>query len=369
MKAVILAGGEATRLRPLTCNRAKIMVPVLNRPLLEHFINYLKKYSISDIVLALGKQGEEIRDYFGDGSKFDVNLVCSEEHFSLGTAGAVKNAEGFLDDSFVVFNGDIFTDIDLVTMMSLHRRNKATVSIALVSVDDPSIYGAVETDDESRVKRFLEKPGREEASTNMINAGIYILEPDVMSWIPSGVFSTFERDIFPSLLDRGEAICAYSFESYWLDIGTPQKYLKLHHDLLLGAGSDAGFAARSFACPSPRTAGGVVIGEGCSIDRDSTIKGAAVIGPGCRVEKGALVEGAILWQGCRVGRGARLRNCMLASGCYIGEGSVVEEGCVLGDNVVIGKGNKLPPGTKVWPDNIIEPDTISFRQDIKLDIE
>ncbi|GAH66004.1 unnamed protein product, partial [marine sediment metagenome] len=232
MKAVILAGGEATRLRPLTYNTAKIMVPVLNNPLLEHLINYLKKHSIVDIIIALGKQVEQIQSYFGDGNKFGVKITYSAEDFPMGTAGAVKNAERFLDEPFIVFNGDIFTDIDLTAMMDLHCEKKASASIALTPVDDPTIYGVVETDAGNRVKRFVEKPSWDEVTTNMINAGIYILEPSILSYVAPNVFSMFERDVFPLLLEKGEAIYGYPSEAYWIDIGTPEKYLRLNHDLL-----------------------------------------------------------------------------------------------------------------------------------------
>ncbi len=206
MKAVILAGGEATRLRPLSCNNAKIMLPVCNHPLLEHFISYLKRHNITDIIIALGRQVEQIQTHFGDGSKFGVRITYSVERFAMGTAGAVKNAERFLDESFIVFNGDIFTDIDLTAMANLHYKKVASVSIALTPVDDPTMYGVVETDAEERIKRFVEKPMRDEVATNMINAGIYILKPDVLKCISSNAFSMFERDVFPQLVERGEAV-------------------------------------------------------------------------------------------------------------------------------------------------------------------
>ncbi len=355
MKAVILAGGEATRLRPLTCNTAKIMVPVLNQPLLKHVINYLKKHNIVDIIIALG---EQIQGYFGDGSKFGVKIVYSVEHFPMGTAGAVKNAERLLDEPFVVFNGDIFTDIDLPAMMDLHRQNKASVSIALTPVENPTIYGVVETDAENKVKRFIEKPEQREVTTNMINAGIYILEPGVLSCIAPNVFSMFERDVFPLLLDAGEAIYGYSSEVYWIDIGTPEKYLRLHHDLL-NAGRGGRFECQCFVHPSAQIKEPVIVGEDCFIDRDAVVTGPVVLGQRCHIGEGAVVEGSVLWQDCRVSRGAKLRNCVLASNCYIGDGSEVGDNCVLGDNVRMGDWNKLPQGMSIWPNKSVEPNAIS----------
>ena len=362
MKAVILVGGEATRLRPLTCNTPKIMVPVLNRPFLERLVDYLKEHNITDIILAGGESLEQIQDYFGDGSKLGVRITYSVEDFPMGTAGAVKNAERFLDDAFIVFNGDVFTDIDLRVMMRLHRENKAIASLALTSVDDPTIYGVVETDSQGRVKRFIEKPSWDKVTTNMINAGIYILEPDILSYITLNAFSMFEHDVFPPLLEKGQAIYGYPFQDYWIDIGTPDKYLKVQHDLLQRCVGDKGtkFEGESFVHSSAQIEGPAIIGEACSIDKNSIVKGPAVLGARCRVEEDAVIEEAILWQDCRIGKGAKLRNCLVASRCFIGEESEILDGCILGDDVLIGKGSKLPNGTKIWPGKTIEPGTISL---------
>jgi len=362
MKAVILVGGEATRLRPLTCNTPKIMVPVLNRPFFEHLVGYLKAHNIIDIILAVGKSPEQIQDYFGDGSKLGVRITYSVEDFPMGTAGAVKNAERFLDDSFIVFNGDIFTDIDLSAMMRLHRKNKATASLALTPVDDPTIYGVVETDDRGKVKRFIEKPSWDKVTTNMINAGIYILELDILSYITPNAFSMFEHDVFPPLLEMGQAIYGYPSQDYWIDIGSSDKYLKLQHDLLQRYVGNKGtkFEGESSVHPSVQIEGPAVIGEACFIDKDSIIRGPAVLGTGCRVEEGAVIDGVILWQDCKIGKGAKLRNCLVASRCCIGEESEILDGCILGDDVLIGKGSKLSNGIKIWPGKTIEPGTISF---------
>ena len=361
MKAVILVGGEATRLRPLTCNTPKIMIPVLNRPFFEHLVGYLKKHNIIDIILAVGKSSEQIQDYFGDGSKLGVRLIYSIENLPLGTAGAVKNAERFLDDSFIVVNGDIFTDIDLSRMMRLHRKNKTTASLALTPVEDPTIYGVVETDSAGRVERFIEKPSREKVTTNMINAGIYILEPDILSHIAPNTFSMFERDVFPPLLEKGQVVYGYPFQDYWIDIGTPDKYLKLHHDLLRRYAGNKGikFEGESFVHSSAQIEGPAMIGEGCFIDKNSIVRGPAVLGARCRVEEGAVVEGAVLWQDCQISKGAKLRNCLVACRCRVGEESDIPDDCILGDDVLVGRGSELSKGIKIWPGKTIEPGTVS----------
>ena len=355
MKAVILVGGEGTRLQPLTCNTPKAMVPILNKPFLEYLILYLKKHGVRDIILTMSYLPDLIQGYFGDGAESGVRLTYLVEESPLGTAGAVKNAEASLDEPFFVINGDIVTGIDLTAMMSQHRKIKPKASLALTPVDNPTIYGVVETDAKGMVKRFVEKPSRDEVTTNMINAGIYILEPEVLSYVPPATPSMFERFLFPLLLNKGEPILSYPSTTYWIDIGTPEKYLKVNHDLLLNKAPslstyDAQIGSNSRIHPSAQIEDPVLIGEGCVIAQGARVKGPAVLGPRCRIGEGAMIEGSILWQGSRVGKKAMLKNCIIASHCYIQEGGQVLDYCVLGDNVVLGKSNKLAQGTKVWPE-------------------
>ncbi len=371
MKAVILVGGEGTRLRPLTCNTTKAMVPILNKPLMELLIRYLHEHGIRDIILAMSYLPDHIQGYLGGGAALDVRLTYLTEEQPLGTAGAVKNAEAFLDEPFFVFNGDIVTGIDLTEMMSRHRKIKPKMSIALTPVDNPTIYGVVETDAQGMVERFVEKPSWEEVTTNVINAGIYLLEPEVLSYIPPSTPSSFEHQVFPRLLERGEPMLSYTSDAYWIDIGTPEKYLKLHHDVLSGqapslsscwGASNGGVQVsnNSTVHPSAEISGAVLIGEGSVIAKGAQIRGPAVLGPRCQVAEGALVEGAILWNDSKVGKKAILRNCIVASHSYIHEGSQVLDNCVLGDNVVVGRNNELAQGIKIWPDKRIAAGTMSF---------
>ena len=370
MKAVILVGGEGTRLRPLTCNTTKAMVPILNMPFLEYLLRYLKGHGIKDVILAMSYLPDRIQEQLGDGTELGIRLSYAIEKEPMGTGGAIKNAEARLTEPFFVLNGDVLTSIDLATMMSQHRKIKPRVSIALTPVDNPTIYGVVETDHKDMVKRFVEKPGVEEVTTNMINAGIYIIDPAVLAHIPSTTPSMVERHLFPLLLEKGEPILSYPSDSYWIDIGTPEKYLKGHHDLLLG---EAPALARywnkfdreiqmadSTIDPSAEIEGPVLIGEGCTVAKWAVLKGPAVLGPHCEIAEGACVEGAVLWQGVKVGKKALLRNCIVAANCQIGEDSQVLDNCVLGDNVVVGKNNKLAPEIKIWPDKRITSGTMSF---------
>jgi mannose-1-phosphate guanylyltransferase len=354
MKAVILVGGEGTRLRPLTCNTPKAIVPILNRPFLEHLIHYLKKHGITEVILAIGYLPDPIQDCLGDGSQLSVRVRYVMEDTPLGTAGAVKNAESFLHEPFLVFNGDILTEIDLTAMIRRHQETKSKVSIALTPVDNPTIYGVVETDVRGMVRRFVEKPGWDEVTTNMINAGIYILEPEILAQIPSSTRSMFEHDIFPSLLANGEPILGYPSDAYWIDIGTPEKYLKAHHDLLLNQGNGhVQTEGESQIHQAATIEGPVMIAEGCVIAEYARIKGPAVLGPRCRVDNGAIIEGGVLWDGVNVRKMAELKNCVVGSGSQIQEGCYIPEGCVLGDNVRVESGLKMANATRIEPDTYL----------------
>ncbi|OGO02606.1 MAG: hypothetical protein A2Y72_04435 [Chloroflexi bacterium RBG_13_53_26] len=360
MQAVLLVGGEGTRLRPLTCKTVKAMVPILNRPFLEHLVSYLAQHGIDDIILTLCYLPDTIEKYFGDGSGFGVKLTYVMEESPLGTAGAVKNAERYLDDTFFVFNGDIFTDLDLKAMLSFHREQKAKATIALTPVDDPTAYGVVEMDSCPRVGRFVEKPKREEVTSNLINAGTYILERDVLTEIPPETRFMFEHHLFPTLLRNGSLICGYPSDAYWIDIGTPQKYCQVQYDLLQGKGRTSLYSrsrreemscgARSSIHPMAKVEGPVVIGDDCSIGPHVQLKGPAVIGNNCRILDGAIVERSILWSSVLVGKKACLEDCIVGNNSSIGEGSFVGEGSVIGENVTVTDGSRVEPAEKIWPD-------------------
>jgi mannose-1-phosphate guanylyltransferase len=367
MKAVILVGGEGTRLRPLTYNTTKAMVPVLNKPFLEHLLSYIKGHGVTDIILALSYLPHHIQGHFGDGAKMSLSLSYFIEKEPLGTAGAVKNAESYLDDTFLMLNGDVFTDLDITAMIEFHRERKAEVTIATTPVDDPTAYGLIETDADGRITRFLEKPSWEEVTTNMVNAGIYVLEPDILTRIPPQKNVSIEKETFQQLLAQGKLMYAYSSSAYWLDMGTPEKYLRLNHDLLLGkapslfratGGVQTGDGSQ--VSPSADIKAPVIIGEECVIGPEVVIKGPAVLGPKCEIDQGATIDGAVLWDDVMVGKKVTLRNCIAASHSEIHQGSEVLDNCVLGDKVVVGKNNKLSKGTRIGPNKRIAPGSISF---------
>jgi len=362
MKAVILIGGEATRLRPLTYNTPKAMVPVLNTPFLEHVIRHLNSHQIRDIVLAQSFSSQLIEDYFGDGSQFGVKLTYLVEDTPLGTAGAVKNAERYLAQTFLVLNGDTFTDLDITAMIASHRERKAKATIALTPVDDPTSYGLIESDAEGRVTRFLEKPSRDQITTNMINAGTYILEPDVLSQIPSQTSFSFERELFPLLLEQGEPVYAYPYDAYWIDIGTPEKYLQLHQDLLSGSstqhrhpvGEEVIVGAQSSIDPTAQIKGPVLIGSNCTIGRGVKLIGPVVIGAESTISDGAVIEASIIWRNAHLGQGVNLRDSIIADNCHLNANSIIQ-GSVLSDSVTVVSGCKLEPGSKISPGTTVEP--------------
>jgi mannose-1-phosphate guanylyltransferase len=359
VKAVILVGGEGTRLRPLTYSTPKTMVPILNRPFLEHMLKYMKSHNIDDVVLALCYLPDHIRDYFGDGSGHGVKLTYAVESSPLGTAGAVKNVAQHLDETFFVFNGDVFTDMNLTAMLETHRKKSAKATIALTSVDDPTMYGVVETDTNGRIKRFVEKPKHEAVTTNMINAGTYILDPDLLQYIPANQSYMFETGLFPLLLKRGDPFYSFTSHGYWIDIGTPEKYMQVNADLLAGAiAADFPGSAHSKnvwveeGCkihPKANIEGPVVIGRSCIIEAQAHIKGPSVIGPDCSIGTGSLVEKSIIWHNVKIGKGAKLQQCIIADAVSIGEGCDIAAGCIIGNKVSIEQNTRLAPDIKVMP--------------------
>lgn len=329
LKAVILVGGLGTRLRPLTDNLPKPVVPVLNRPAMEHTFAYLKQYGINDIVLAMNYLPDAIKGYFGDGSRCGVQLSYCLESEPMGTAGAVKNAASHLDDTFFVMNGDIFSDLNLAEMLASHRRNGAKATISLTWVNDPSAFGVVETDGNNRVKRFIEKPPPAEATTHWINAGTYILEPEVLGYIPANVHYMFERGLFPGLLEANEPVYGYPYRGFWLDMGTPGKYFSLNMDFLTGkvktpllkeiaSGERTKYYGIDTAGHNPDgVLPPVLIGDGSTIGGDVRLNGPVIIGRDCRLGDKTVVENAIIWDNVNIGENALLKNCIISNGAVI----------------------------------------------------
>jgi mannose-1-phosphate guanylyltransferase len=320
MKAIVLAGGEGTRLRPLTWTTPKPLLPIVNRPFLEHQLVWLAGHGVTEVVLSLGYRS----DAFAGRSFSDLPLQVAAEPEPLGTAGAIRYAAeaGGVTSRFLVCNGDVLTDLDVSALVRFHEEREAEATIALTRVDDPSAFGVVPTDDDGRVLRFVEKPPPGEAPTDWINAGTYVLEPSVLDHIPSGRAVSIERETFPGLLSRGGRLYALPSPAYWLDIGTPAKYLEANADRLA------------------RSGGASLIGPGATVAPGAAVDGS-VLGAGAVVEAGAKVLRSVLFEGARVGAGAEVTDSVLAAG------AAVEAGAAVSGVSIVGPGAVVPPGERL----------------------
>jgi len=350
MKALLLVGGQGTRLRPLTIHTPKSIVPIFNRPFLTYQIELLKQIpEIDEVILSLNYQPRRIEELFGDGRAFGVKLRYVVEPTPLGTGGAVRYAGEALTDSVLVVNGDVMTHIDLAAVVALHQERRAVATIVLTPVDNPSAYGLVEIDTEGNVRRFLEKPGPEDITCNTINAGIYVLEPSTFDRIPKDTAWSIERSFFPSLIERGETFVGYVSRGYWIDIGTPEKYVKVHRDIMNGL-----YVAPPFVNgrrtpivepgarvePGAEIAGPVYIDDGAVVKAGSRIGPYSVVGRQCYIETGAVVEGSILWANTRIDKGGLVRESVLGRGCVVGHDACLDN-CILGDESEIAEFSRL----------------------------
>jgi NDP-sugar pyrophosphorylase family protein len=347
MKAILLAGGKGTRLRPLTIHTPKPIVPIFDRPFLHYQLDLLKQVpEIDQVILSLNYQPRRIEEIFGDGTEAGVSIRYVVEPAPLGTAGAVRYAGESLRESVVVFNGDVLTEVDLKAVIALHRERRAKATIVLTPVENPSAYGLVETDADGNIRRFLEKPKPDEITCDTINAGIYVLEPDTFDRIPKDTPWSIERSFFPSLIERRETFVAYVYRGYWIDIGTPEKYMQVHRDIM--DGRYAGYRAASFASgakawvsPQARVDAGVSVEGPCFVDEGTVVKAGARIGPysvvgrQCHIEEHASVERAIVWANTRISQEASVRGSILGRQCHIGRNASIEHHVILGDKSVV----------------------------------
>jgi mannose-1-phosphate guanylyltransferase/phosphomannomutase len=322
MKAVIMAGGEGTRLRPLTSNQPKPMLPMANIPMMEHVVNLLRTHGFEDIVVTVAFMANAIRTYFGDGSEFGVRMVYATESTPLGTAGSVRNAKDELDERFLVISGDVLTDIDLGAVVDFHDAHGGLATLALKAVENPLEFGIVITNEDGSIERFLEKPTWGQVFSDTINTGIYVLEPEIFDYIPEGQSVDFSGESFPAALADGKGLFGYVAEGYWEDVGTLEAYLSSHHDILDGKVQVDidGFPLRP----------GVWVGKGAEIDPSVELVGPAVIGDNCVVGPGARLGAyCTLGRNVRIGDNAVVERSVVHDNTYLGSGVRVE-GSVLG---------------------------------------
>lgn len=351
MKAVILAGGEGVRLRPLTLNIPKPMVPIFNAPFLEIMLANLKNHGINDVIMTLCYLPDRIQEYFGNGHSLDMNIEYVLETSPLGTAGAVKNVEAALDSTFIVLNGDIVTDLDISKMIQFHKEKKAKATIFLREVDNPSSFGVVETDLDGKVSKFLEKPEPGVTSSNWINGGIYILEPDTINPIPSDTFYMFEKGLFPYLLESGQSVYGFRQEPYWIDVGTYSNYIKVNMDILdenyrhPSDNISSRYGENTSISPASKIYGNVRFGDKCKVGSGTTIDGPSIFGNGCSLGDNCTIAGSIFWESVDIGDNVSITDSVIGNRVSIGYNVVVDSGCIIGDDVVIENSQNIPSGS------------------------
>lgn len=363
-----MAGGEGTRLRPLTSNTPKPMMPVVNKPMMEHIVGLLREHGFDDIVVTLAFLPQAIRTYFGDGSEFGVRMRYATEETPLGTAGSVRNAMDELDERFLVISGDVLTDIDLSELVTFHDDRKAVTTIALKRVADPLEFGIVITREDGSVERFLEKPTWGQVFSDTINTGIYVFEPEIFDFIAAGKPVDFSSDVFPALLEAGRPVYGHVVDGYWEDVGTLEAYVRAHQDVL---DQKVDVAIEGF-----RLGEGIWLGEGVEIDPQARVEGPAIVGDNCRIEGGAhlreytvlganvlvgadaFLERTVVYDNVYLGSAVRLRGAVVGKSCDLRRGARCEEGVVLGDECFVGEHAVLNPGVKVYPFKTVEPGAI-----------
>lgn len=364
VQSIIMAGGEGSRLRPLTCNRPKPMVPMLNRPVMEYAVELLKRHGIKEIGVTLQYMPQEIQNYFGDGSGFGVNMAYLIENTPLGTAGSVKNAQGFLRDTFVVVSGDALTDFDLTEAIRFHREKGAMATLVLTPVEIPLEYGVVITENSGAIRQFLEKPGWGEVFSDTVNTGIYILEPEVLQYIPENTKFDFSKDLFPFLLRENMPLYGVSLRGYWCDIGNLKQYQEAHFAAMEGrvgikvraasAGDGIYTGENCRIDPAAMIKAPVFIGDNCHIGQGAQVGPYVVVGSGCRVDSHASIKRAVIWNGSHVGKQAEIRGAVICDRVIVKDGAAVFEGAVIGEESIIEENARVKPNTNIWPHKLVE---------------
>ena len=367
MKAVIMAGGFGTRLRPITCNIPKPMVPVANIPMMEHIVNLLKQYDLRRIVSILYFQPEVITKYFGEGEEFDIEMEYQMATADFGTAGSVKNTEEKLkDEPFIIISGDVLTDFDLAEAIAYHKEKKAMATMVLTRVTNPLEYGVVITAEDGKIIRFLEKPSWGEVFSDTINTGIYILEPEIFKYIPPKTEFDFSKNLFPLMLKEGLPLYGYIAQGYWKDIGNLEEYLLATQNVLSGdvkikipgerlnvIGRDIWVGKNANIGAKVKFKGGVILGDNCEIEDGAELENC-ILGHGCVVKKGARLRQATLWDNVHVGKGAEIEEAVVSWNTHLQNGAVLEKGVVIGEECRIGANAIIRENIKIWPRKMVE---------------
>ncbi|MBF6612800.1 MAG: mannose-1-phosphate guanyltransferase [Chloroflexi bacterium] len=366
MKAVIMAGGEGSRLRPLTIRRPKPMVPVVDRPAIVHIIELLKRHGITEVVITLQYLASVVQEYLGDGSGFGVKIHYTVEDSPLGTAGSVRQGIEWLDDTFMVISGDALTDFDLSKAIRFHKEKSSMATIVLKRMPNPLEYGVVIIDDEGRVKQFQEKPSWGEVFSDTVNTGIYIIEPEIFKYYEAGQVFDFSNDLFPILLEKGDPMYGYVADGYWCDVGSIPDYMRSCGDYLSGQvdlprlgheaepGSGIWVEDEVEIARDAQITGPVFLGAGVKINSGATVRGPAVIRDFSIIDTRATIDRAIIWRNCYVGERAEVRGAILQTQVNVKPQAMIFEGAVVGDGTIVGTGSVIHPNVKIWPSKEVE---------------
>ncbi len=355
MQAVILVGGEGKRLRPLTSTVPKPVVPLVDRPFISFMLEWLREHGIDDVIMSCGFLATSVRNVLGDGSGLGIRLRFVEEPDPRGTAGALKFAEPLLDERFLMLNGDVLTDLNLTEQMAQHELTGAKATLALVPVPDPTAYGLVHLNEDRSVREFLEKPSSDRIDSNLISAGAYVLERELLELVPAERNVSIEREVWPLLI--GDGLYGFPSDSYWLDIGTPERYLKGTFDIIEGnvatavtdrLGSDW-LAIDPRAKVTGRVIPPAVLERGVSVAEGAHVGSLAVLAEDVSIGAGSTVERAVILNGAQIGEGCILRDCIVAAGCRVGARTQITDGAVLGEGVTIGADNVITRGARIFP--------------------
>jgi mannose-1-phosphate guanylyltransferase len=365
VQAVILVGGEGTRLRPLTSGLPKPIVPLVDRPFIAYMLEWLRGHGVDDVVMSCGFLATQLREVLGDGSQFGVKLRYVEEPEPRGTGGALKFAEALLDERFLVLNGDVLTDIDLGAQITQHDRTGARATLALVPVDDPTAYGLVRLADDGAVTEFVEKPRPDEVDTNMISAGAYVLQREILQLVPPDRNVSIEREVWPALVADG--LYGFESDSYWLDIGTPERYLQGTFDIIEGnvataVGERLGAGYIGIADDvevEGRVVPPAVIERGCRIGAGAHVGSLVVLGEGVIVGEGATIERSVVLAGSEIGAGCVVHDSIVAGNVRIGAHSRIGD-ATIGEGVQIGADNVIARGARLFPGLVLPDGAIKF---------
>ena len=365
MKAVVMAGGQGSRLRPLTSGRPKPMVPVVNKPVMAHILELLKRHGITEVVATVQYRANVIQDYFGDGRQMGLNITYAAEEVPLGTAGSVRNAREHLDEPFIVVSSDALTDFDLGKIIAFHEEKGALATLALYRVPSPLEYGVIITDSDGRIIRFLEKPSWGEVISDQVNTGIYVLQPEVLDLIPEGEPYDWSQQVFPQLLERGAPLFGCVAEGYWCDIGNHQEYMRACSDLLQGRvhlgelgqhiGGRIWTGEGVEIAPDAQLYGPIYLGDEVQIKGGVIIHGPTVVRDYTIVDNRARLERSIVWRNCYIGEAAEIEGAIIGRQCSIKAKTAIFEGVVIGDNCVVGEQAIIHPNVKIWPGKEVEP--------------